>query len=77
MTEEVDDLQSEIGDITKALKDLPTKDKLQALQKIVATTRQQIEKISTTTNKLHDTTSGIAALSKTDKSREFAKRISE
>lgn len=39
MRDEVTDLKSEIGDITRALKDLPQKDKLKPLQEMMVKTR--------------------------------------
>jgi len=39
MREEVSDLKTEIGDITKVIKELPQKDKLKPLQEMLVKTR--------------------------------------
>jgi hypothetical protein len=40
MREEVADLKAEVGDITRALKDLPTKEKLKTLLELIVKTRE-------------------------------------
>ena len=75
MREEVSDLKTEIGDITKVIKELPQKDKLKPLQEMLVKTRNQIQTINETVNKLHVSTVSITNTRSQDNSGAFANQI--